>query len=385
MGLWGMDKSVLRKELFNFLYSFGKNFKSKFNNICGKTGQYNVPLELYQKRTSRKNRVLMSWQSIKKNNLSFEQLDSFEGGLVVDFKNYDFFDEKNNSDGLFLKLKNRLGSNENVSSVITIRSEEGSSSSAIPREVYDKLISNTHLYYQGKEIVINEKNVYEFAISQDIRGRGQGNDTWSGCLYISIKGGQQDTIETHKDQELTLFNPACEYASQDVCCDIDLVMGYYALSCIKPANLNSDLRKLEQYNTLLKKLEIALAQIEYDNDGYSGNLLDFVKKQYSISLIPGQLTDPIQISPITIDKFDITKRVEDSLDITHEEPVVREKYYWDKKKQCVLSPARPTNIFWSYHLSNMMQQNFTLKEFFKFEEDRFNKRKELIAKGDCRS
>ena len=124
-----------------------------------------------------------------------------------------------------------------------------------------------------------------------------------------------------------------------------------------------------------------LATIEYDNSGYKGNLLNYVKNQYSISLVPGQLTDPIQLIPITIDKFNISSRTEDSIDFTHEEAVIYEKYYWDSIKKCVLSPARPTNVFWSYHLSNMMQQNYNLEDYFKYEEERFEKRQALIKKS----
>ena len=224
--------------------------------------------------------------------------------------------------------------------------------------------------------VVNEDNYADYAIKQNISGRGQRNDTWSGFLFISIKGGQQDTIETHGGQELTLFNPACEYASSDTCLDIDLVMSYYALISINGQFDDDD--KKREYESLITNLETALASIEYDNPSYTGNLLDYVKNHYSVSLVPGQLTDPIQLKPITIDKFNISSRVEDSIDFTHEEAVIYEKYYWDETKKCVLSPARPTNVFWSYHLSNMMQQNYGLEDYFKYEEMRHLKRQELI-------
>ena len=131
----------------------------------------------------------------------------------------------------------------------------------------------------------------------------------------------------------------------------------------------------------MQNLEKTLETIEYDHPGYQGNLLNYVKNQYSISLEPGQLTDPIQLIPITIDKFNISSRTEDSIDFTHEEAVIYEKYYWDKRKKCILSPARPTNVFWSYHLSNMMQQNHNLDDYFRYEEERFKKRQSLIKKS----
>lgn len=371
----------MRLKAFRFLQGFGTNMRAKFSNVCSKTGSYDVPLELFQKRTPRKNRALISWKAVKNNNLTLEQLDTFEGGVVVDFINNDFFDEDNYKDGLFQELKERLGSNKNVSSIISIKSESGSSSSSVQREAFSKLTNNTKINYLGNEICINADNYEQYAIKQNIGGRGQGNDTWSGFLFISIRGGQQDTIETHSGKELTLFNPACEYASADVCVDIDLVMSYYALASIDEKSLGWGSDKWREYKFLVQNLEKMLATIEYDNSGYKGNLLNYVKNQYSISLVPGQLTDPIQLIPITIDKFNISSRTEDSIDFTHEEAVIYEKYYWDSIKKCVLSPARPTNVFWSYHLSNMMQQNYNLEDYFKYEEERFEKRQALIKKS----
>lgn len=376
-----MDKSQLKTAAFKYLKNFGDNMPAKFSNICGKTGSYDVPLELFQKRTSRRNRALISWRAVKNNHLTLEQLDTFEGGVVVNFINNDFFDEENSSNPLFLTLKERLGSDENVSAIISIKTEAGSSSSAVQREAFKKLIDNTKINYKGQQVVLNFANYKDYAIKQDITGRGQGNDTWSGFLFISIRGGQQDTIETHSGQELTLFNPACEYASSDVCEDINLVMSYYALISINKDNLPKDSINWQIHQSLIQALEGTLKTIEYDSPSYKGNLLDYVKNQYSVSLVPGQLTDPIQLIPITIDKFNISTRTEDSVDFTHEEAVIYEKYYWDSIKKCVLSPARPTNVFWSYHLSNMMQQNYNLDDYFKYEETRFLKRQALIKKS----
>lgn len=374
-----MDKTLLKRQAFNYLGQFGENMSAKFTNICGKTGQYDVPSELFQKRTPRKNRVLISWSAVRKNNFTIEQLNTFEGGVVVNFINNDLFDKENQNNELFNVLKNRIGSNENVSAIISIKTEAGSSSSSIQRAAFKQLINNTKINYNGSIITINGNNYTKYALKQVISGKGQGNETWSGFLYISIKGGQQDTIETHSGQQLTLFNPACEYASSKVCTDIDLVMSYYALKCIDDEQLRRVGASKIKLSTLIDSIEKALASTTYDSPAYTGNLLDYVKHQYSIALIPGSLTDPIQIKPITIDKFNIRERKEDSIDFTHEEAVIYEKYYWDSKNNCILSPARPTNVFWSYHLSNMMQQNFNLDDYFKYEEERHKKRQELIS------
>lgn len=374
-----MDKIKLRNRTFKFLGNFGNGIKTKFSNICSKTGMYSVPKELFQKRCPRKNRALISWEAVVKNNITLEQLETFEGGVVVEFINNDFFNCENQKNELFNILKQRIGSDENVSSIISIRSENGTSSSAVQRLAFKNLINDTKIIYKDKEIIINEDNYKDYAIKQDIKRKGQGNETWSGFLFISIKGGQQDKIETHQGEELTLFNPACEYASEDVCYDIDLVMSYFALKSIKRDELiEENIKLLNEYDFLVNELERSLESIYYDNESYSGNLLDFAKNHYSLSLKPGQLTDPIQLTRIEIDKFNISSREENSIDFTHEEAVIYEKYYWDNCKKCLLSPARPTNVFWSYHLSNMMQQNYDLINYFDYEKERFENRQKLI-------
>ena len=76
-----MDKNRIRLDAFNFLGNFGDKIRTKLLNVCSKTGQYNVPDELFQKRTPRSNRVLISWKAVKQNQLTIDQLKSFSGGV----------------------------------------------------------------------------------------------------------------------------------------------------------------------------------------------------------------------------------------------------------------------------------------------------------------
>ena len=373
-------KKKIRQEVFNYLGTFGKNIRTKLTNICGKTGQYNIPDELYQKRTSRTNRTSIPWHSVKENNFTMKYLESFEGGVAVEFQNNDYFDIKNKENRLFKTLCEKIGSDENVSAYISIRSENGSSSSSIQREAFSKLTNNCEIIYKKQKIVLTRDNYQGYAIRQDITGKGKGNETWSNFLFVSIKGGQQDTIETHRGQELTLFNPACEYASREVCLDIDLVASYFMMMSIDVKNLNKKQRIT--HKKLIKKIENYLFQSEYESPAYTGNLLDYCKNHYCLSLYKGQLTDPIQLKKITIENFSKKERENESVDFTHNEAVLLDKYYWDSKKNCILSPARPSNIFWSLHLSNMMQQDFTLNEYYEEEEKRFSTRKKLIEENE---
>lgn len=369
-------KSKMKSDLFNFLKLFGENISSKFSNICGKTGKYDVPNELFQKRTPRQNRVLITWKDVLRNNLNLEQLNTFFGGVTVELKNDDLFNENNLNNDVFQFLLKHLGSNENISSIISIRSEDGNSSSSLQRRCFERLINNYPVLYDNKTVTINKNNYKDYAIKQLCSG-GQGNEKWSGFLYISIKGGQQDTIETHRGQELTIFNPACEYANSDVCEDLNLVLGYFALLSIDISLLKA--KNLENvYMNLKSSLETLLKDIHYNCKDFKGSLYEYCTNHYSTILYKNQLVDPIQIKKISINDFNIKTRDENSIDFTHNEAVEKNIFYWDSERKYILSPARPTNVFWSFHLSNMMQQNYTLDEYFEYEKARVLKRNSLI-------
>ena len=318
---------------------------------------------------------MISWRTVRDNKLTIDQLSTFEGGIVVEFVNNDFFDDDNKKNLIFDELIHRLGSDEIASSVITIRSEGGNSSSAIPSQAFEKLVNNTEVSYNGEKVMITENNFRDWSIKQIISG-GIGNEKWSGFLYVSIRGGQQDTIETHKGQKLTLFNPACEYASSEVGVDMDLVMAYFAMLSIPKDDFDKE--QLTEYKFIENKLVSVLKSTMYDSDCYKGNLFDYCNSHYSVRMINGQLTDPIQIRKIDISAFNKSVRDNGSVDFTHNEAVINNKYYWDNEKKCILSPARPTNVFWSYHLSNMMQQDFGIDVYFDEEEKRVKKRRNLL-------
>jgi len=367
-----LDKQQLRIRVFNFLSTFGEAIGTKFRNISGKTGQYNVPGELFQKRTHRKNRVLIPWKDVRNNNLTMEMLETFSGGVTVDFINNDFFDETNEIYPVFSQLKRKLGSNEKVASIISIKSESGSSSSAIQRNSFNKLINNTQVFYNNSCYIINKNNYKDFYIRKVADGN-IGNDKWEGFLYISIRGGQQDTLESHKGN-ITVFNPACEFATSDISLDLDLVLAYFAMKSINLYDLSNCDKS--NYFSLIRELETCLQNLKYNNLDFQGDLLSYCKNHPSLKMAEGKLYDPIQVEEINIRDFKEDKII----DLTHNEAVNLAKYYWDHEKKCILTPARPTNVFWSKHLSNMMQQDFTLEEYFKREEEIVRKRKELLGK-----
>jgi len=360
------NKRILRNKAINYLKNFGstddeKNkIKTKFTNVCGKTGSYNVPSELFQKRTHRKNRVLISWKTVHKNNLTLQQLETFSGGVVVEFVNDDYFQNDENPTSLFNILKARLGSDEIVSSMISIRNEDGSSSSQIERNAFEKL-KTTIPDYQNH--LIKRKSNVEY--------KGTGNDKWEGYIYYSIKGGQQDVISSHSESPFPqLFNPACEFANEEISLEIDLVLIYFAMFSVDKGTLN--IAQKTKYDKLLDEIKQMLMVCTYDE----GNLLEYCDNHPCLLLEKGKLFDSIQVEQINILDFSIDNKEDTrSLDFAHNEAVNKDNYYFDTIKNCILTPARPRNIFWSKHLSNMMQQNYSLKEYFINEERIVEKRK----------
>lgn len=367
--------------------SEGKKAHTKLKNVCNKTGQYGVPSELFQKRTLRKNRVLIAWKEVRDNNITIEHLQTFSGGVVVEFVNDDYFINVSSleaeSQKTYLYLRSRIGSDELVSAIITFRSESGTSSSRQARQCFDKFIKGTEVFCDGNKIVIDETNYnkYLLKVVKEKSSIKTGNDTWKGFLFYSIKGGDHDPKESHTKEELRLFNPACEFATDTVSVDIDLVMLYFALSCIDKKSI-IDKKKLKKYDKISNQLKQALEESIYDSTDYAGNLYDYCNNHISMLLNPGFLTDPIQARKIEITDFAIDDKSDSrNLDFTHSEAVKKKKYYWDKEHGCILSAARPTNVFWSKHSSNMMQQEMSLDEYFLFEDDNIKRRNMLLKKS----
>lgn len=380
-----LRKDKIRIKVINYLNSFRDDdkIKTKFNNLCAKTAQYNVPSELFQKRTSRKNRVLISWRDVYNNQLTLEQLNTFSGGVVVEFINNDFFDEIYYNEPLYIELKNRIGSDENVSSMISIRNESGSSSSKVQRIAFEQLIDNTELIYRNKKVIINKDNYsnYKIVRKADVSNPVNiGNEKIEGFIFIDIKGGQQDKIASHEGLEEKIFNPACEYASADVTEDVNLVMSYFALKSIDISAFSN--KELKKHQEIIDMVSQVLKESEYESISYTGNLLEYCDKHISLLIDKDKLIDPIQFEPIEIDDFGIdAKGNPRCIDFTHDEAVNKHRYYFDLKKQTILSACRPTNIFWSNHISNMMQQNYTLQEYSDNEIKRSKLRESILNRN----
>ena len=208
----------LKRSLFQYWKDINPKIREKFDNLNGKTGQYDVPKKLFQKRTSRKNRVLIPWKTINQNNITVEQLKTFFGGVCVEFVNKDYFNPKYNNNSIHSYLKTQVGAKGLISAMVSFRTEDGDSGAAIPRSSFNKfnkLIKECLIDFTKIPILRDENVKY--------KGRGS-NEVWKGNIYFSIKGGEQNSIESHtNDQSPQLFNPATEYANEIILVCVKLV------------------------------------------------------------------------------------------------------------------------------------------------------------------
>lgn len=349
------DSISLRNKIWKIRLNLDMKVYEKFKNLCGKTWQYDVPSELWQKRTSRSNRVLLRWKTIKQNNMTIEWLQTFYGGVCVEFVNDDFLNESNKDNGLYNYLMTKIWADEMTSAIISFRNEDWDSWATFARANYAKYIEQ----YNGDIKPIKRKfPQVPWKWSNDVR---------EGYHYFSIKWGSQTSIESHKDlPPPMLFNPAIEYANEQVCIDIDLTMSYFALHC-------EDLKgTIPWYDLLIKDLEKYLESREYDG----GNLYNYCNNHDSLKNTEKVLVDPIQLKKMSIKNF-ATSSYEESSVVCHNTAANKYIFYFDNSLKCILSPANPKNFFWATHLSNMMQQNFSLEEYIAEEERRYLKRKWL--------
>ena len=342
-----------------------ENVKEKLANICGKTTRGSIPEKLFQNRTARHNRVLIPYEHVINNNLTYDMLKKFSGGVAVEFVNNQFFDElskeENEQSEIFKILKHKLGSDEIVSAIIDIRST-GSSSSDIQRSALIQL--NNYLETNNIELetaLIKRKSEY----SSLKNGIGVGNDKWEGFVFYEIKGGDQNTIESH-NKRINLFNPSVEYASKVVSIDLTLVLLYFAIHSIDITSRDTE------WESIKKDLEVYLSKKTY----LGKSLKDYVTMHPCLNIEKHILYDIIQVKPIKLEYFALKTITENSLDIAHESSVKDAIYSYDDNLNEILSPANPINLFWSLHLSNMMQQNFSINDFFSFISEIYTKWKD---------
>lgn len=365
------EETKLKEDFRNYIEVAAKGAlaKVKFQNINGKTSQYYVHEKLFQDRCARYTRVLIPFKYVVQNELKMKHLERFKKGAIVEFVNDDIIKSEYKTKDIHKKLRKKIGSDDNVSAIISFRSEDGNPGAEVAAKAFEevkKALTRTNDWNIAELIPLTRKKV--IVDGEKVGYRNLHNNHWEGNCLISIKGGKKETIEKPSAKK-QIFNPAIEYANSRICFDIEMVLAYYALHCHDaPDEANG--KKTGQTikkSDLIKQIENYLKTRKYPKPEMKGeNLLEHCKTHITMSLIPGKLVDPIQVTEISIKQFnnEITPK-EEQLHISHMEAAQLGKFVWDAGNDTILSAARPTNLYWSTHLSNMMQQHFTIDEFWK--------------------
>jgi len=360
-----IEDKVLKKRIDKFWKDYEnkssiKGLNEKFVNINGKTSRNDVPKELYTDRTPRTNRVLLAWKVIKDNPAlqSIDNLNLFESGICVEFRNLEFNEVESQFQALKKELQDRLGSNENVSSIWTIRDDQGIEGGFL----MDMLKENNCL-------LLNQFNSSKIKRARQKGNKYHhiGNDNWKGKYFYSIKTGfnKKKQMISHKtNNKPSLFNPANEYANDSVCNHISFVLTYFALHCYDIFTfIKNDVDLFSSIVYLRIQLRSKLSSISYCGN----NLLDYCNNEYYLS--PDScdsivLIDPISTQKISIHNFGLAAERNRSIELCHFEPASNNRFE-NCTSHGILSPARPDNLFWGFRESNLFQQTYTLEEYFK--------------------
>lgn len=142
-----------------------------------------------------------------------------------------------------------------------------------------------------------------------------------------------------------------------------------------------DLEDREENSELLKEIEDQLIKTAYKENEDTFTLFEYCKEKLNC-IKDDNLVDPLTKEKIKFQYFaynigetetlnlgkidgngrDFEVDWDCSIDVAHREAAKFQKFYVDDIRKTILTAARPTNLFWAFHTSNMIQQNFTMEE-----------------------
>lgn len=336
----------LKKEVISKL---PKTIKKKINNI-NKAQEGNI---LGSKRISRSSRMILPYSLAKK--FSLEELETYKNGIAVSLENNDYFDIKKNENELSKYLFENIGSNNQVSCIITIHTNDGKSSSNNLRKIYKRF----------QQIIKNHKWIPIERINKNDKGKTyKGNINWKGQYYIDISGGEQDSIQSHEGKPIKyqIFNTYKGFMNNNVVIMTQAALIYMFLHCQNIEKYIKDHKIFkEKYSEYLKNIKL-----DKDIDGYD-NIYDYFHDPCLRFIKDGILQCPLLLENINISQFEISEKKDPKyLNICHNEAVDKKKIYFDKELKTLVSDYRPTNLFWGTYLGNMMQQSMNVFEYEKY-------------------
>jgi hypothetical protein len=348
----------LNKEITKLL---PPSIQTKIGNISGKA-QDDSSIPCTTKRVSKDSRLYIPYYVVKKNNLTIEQLDTHNNGICVglSYRSLVNFERNQEELGELEKyLINNIGSDNNVSSIVTIindgdySGESGSDHLRKELNEFEKIIKDKHLTpVVRKEIKTKNYN--------------HNNDKWEGHYYYCIKGGDQETKQSWVGSEPQLFTTFKNFLTNKQVIDDTKACLLYQFLHLRDINEYIDNDKVINYKNQYK---IYLGQAYYQNK----SCLDLIHEIPYILNKEGYLNSPILCKELSIKNFCAVKEV----DISHNEAVNKHKIYYDETNKIMLSDFRPGNLFWDLHLGNMRQQDDTVSEYWISIEEANKRRLEI--------
>jgi len=354
-----MTRDVIKKSLLAIKKTLPHEIQTKLHNI----NKASSKCLLSTKRVSQSSRILIPFRIVHTNQLSIAHLQTHVGGMVIElpFKEYLRIYTINEEDRSELEqyCMSHIGSDEVVSSVVTLVKEDGQSSVGSEEEELYKKFKEEETRQQWTPLARNGAVPYT----------NKGNDKWMGHYYIDMSGGSTKNNETMPPshtpavaQTIQIFTNWHGFmTNDDVIMDVQVSL-YYQLLFVKGVT---------EYLTEEKRLEyITLFTTYLQHTMYLGESI-----YEKINRVMKRDRDGYLCSPITLQVIPISYFMDGvTMQISHDEAVSKERVYVDEAKTIMLSDYRPGNLFWDTKYGNQKQQTLTYQEYEKEADEEFYRR-----------
>ena len=350
-----MNIAKLNQTTIAWIRTVRPSMATKFNKMKNAQG---CDLPCYTQRVARSCLTIIPYPLIVKNNLTIPQLETFTNGVCIQI-NWNCFKalyDKSQRSELEEYCVTHIGSDAPVSCVVTLFSKETEGSASAQSLTYLE---------EFKEFITEHRWTPTRRKSEKIKrgSNNKGNDKWCGHYMYQVKGGSNTNYacsHSKKEGKAGLFTLHKGFAT-------DETMEWTR------ATLLWQFLHIKELDTLFTQSEIETYKQKYEEalsaKTYLGKtcleLIDSISSTQKI-IRDGYLFNIIDQKHLTIDDFD-------SLEVTHNEAVSKEKVYFDETTQMLLSDFRPGNVFLCHRKSNMRQQELTVDEWIEYIRDTFGR------------
>lgn len=351
-------KSV-SKDISNILKKFPKKMQTKLTNIDKAGVDTNIPCTT--KRVSQNSRIFCTYSMIRQNNLTLPQLNTHSKGICIgmDFNDYSKIKNNVNNDELDEYLLSNIGGDKRVSSIISIMKDSGYSGSKQQRD--QKLLLDIEAKQNNWAPISRKKDIPKGLVNE-------GNDKWEGHYYFDICGGDQESFKSWTGEKPQIFTTPKGFMSGNKVIRDNYVCLLYMLLHVHDINIFLKKEEIEKYKLNFEKY--------MKERKYQGKTCYDLISELEVLDKDNNLISPISWLKISAEDF----CEEHKLNISHNEAVCKQKIYFCENNNIMLSDYRPGNLFWDFKVSNMQQQDYTIKEYWQNIEESLERRK-LNAKN----